>query len=56
MTLNWNEFLLISSYAIVVGDNLLWKKTLCMDTIQDLGMSYNTHSLYGWSMAKQTLP
>ncbi|KAK2141238.1 hypothetical protein LSH36_1136g01048 [Paralvinella palmiformis] len=43
-------------YIPIVGDNLLWKKTLCMDTIQDLGMSYNTHSLYGWSMAKQTLP
>ncbi|ELT99254.1 hypothetical protein CAPTEDRAFT_104310 [Capitella teleta] len=30
--------------------------TICMDSQQYMGQHYDVHSLYGWSMAKQTLP
>jgi len=37
-------------------DQSLYSKTLCPDAVQDWGILYNVHSLYGLSMAKQSLP
>jgi alpha-glucosidase (family GH31 glycosyl hydrolase) len=34
----------------------MYQSTLCPDAVQTIGMHYNVHSLYGWTMAKQSLP
>ncbi|XP_042534803.1 sucrase-isomaltase, intestinal isoform X2 [Dipodomys spectabilis] len=35
-------------------DRLMYSKTLCMDAVQNWGMQYNVHSLYGYSMSIAT--
>eukprot|EP00088_Acartia_fossae_P064412 TRINITY_DN7924_c0_g1_i12.p1 TRINITY_DN7924_c0_g1~~TRINITY_DN7924_c0_g1_i12.p1 ORF type:complete len:879 (-),score=174.43 TRINITY_DN7924_c0_g1_i12:112-2748(-) len=35
------------------GDSLL-DKTICMDAVQEPGLHYNVHSMYGWSEAQAT--
>jgi len=39
-----------------INGQSLYEKTLCPDAVQEFGTQYNVHSLYGWSMAKQSLP
>jgi alpha-glucosidase (family GH31 glycosyl hydrolase) len=34
----------------------LWTMTLCPDAVSTMGIHYNVHSLYGWTMAQQSLP
>ena len=36
-------------------DRNLHEKTLCMEAMFEWGSHYNTHSLYGYSMSKQSL-
>lgn len=35
-------------------DNLMYSKTLCMDSVQSWGKQYDVHSLYGYSMSIAT--
>jgi alpha-glucosidase len=43
-------------YIPAIADRSVLAKTLCPDRLQTFGVHYNVHSLYGWSMARQTLP
>jgi alpha-glucosidase (family GH31 glycosyl hydrolase) len=43
-------------YTPAIADRNVQQKTLCLDRVQMLSINYNTHSLYGWSMAQQSLP
>ena len=37
-----------------VLDGLLFARTLCMDTEFKVGLHYDVHSLYGYTMARAT--
>lgn len=43
-------------YVPAILDRNMFAKTICPDSVQAAGNLYDVHSLYGWSMSKQTLP
>ena len=42
------------SFVTEILDGYLFSKTICMDAVQHWGRQYDTHSLYGYSMAIAT--
>jgi hypothetical protein len=41
-------------FPLDILDNLLFARTLCMDTEFYWGLHYDVHSLYGYTMARAT--